>query len=204
MINLTKMTANVNNIQALSDLPNQTDGLTPDGLKARYDKAGSDIKTFLNTSLIPEIEQLLNALYPIGRGFIDFTDTDYSNYLGFTWERELLGVTPVGVNPSDSDFNEVGKTGGEKTHQLTLSEIPKHNHTTKLRNQSNTEDLTLTISGAGKKYGTGVSGILSQTSGWGSYGNAGWLNISNEEKGGDLAHNNLQPYQVVSYWKRVS
>lgn len=38
--------------------------------------------------------KLLDSVYPIGRGFIDFTDTDYSNYLGFTWERELVGLTP--------------------------------------------------------------------------------------------------------------
>lgn len=38
--------------------------------------------------------KLLDSIFPIGRGFIDFTNTDYSNYLGFTWERELVGLTP--------------------------------------------------------------------------------------------------------------
>ena len=178
-INLTRMTANVNNIQALSDRPNQTDGLTADGLKARYDKAGSDIKTFINTTMLPEIEQVLNLLYPIGRGFIDFTETDYSNYLGFTWERELVGMTPVGLDISDSDFNEVGKTGGEKTHTLIVDEMPPHNH----------------------QYGKyldwytkgGATGIVGP-------GN----NISTATAGSGEPHNNLQPYQVVSYWKRVS
>ena len=60
MINLTKMTANVNNIQALSDLPNQTDGLDAQGLKERFDKAGSDIKSFINNTLIEEAEDNLN------------------------------------------------------------------------------------------------------------------------------------------------
>lgn len=58
--NLTKMTTNVNNIQALSDLPNRTDGLTPQGLKERFDKAGSDIKSFINNTLIGEVETNLN------------------------------------------------------------------------------------------------------------------------------------------------
>ena len=45
-----------------------------------------------------EINSILNLVFPIGRGFIDFTDTDYSNYLGFTWERELIGMTPMKIS----------------------------------------------------------------------------------------------------------
>lgn len=72
--------------------------------------------------------EILNLVYPIGRGFIDFTDTDYSNYLGFSWKRELIGMTPIGLNVNDNDFNAIGKTGGEKKHTLTLQEMPTHNH----------------------------------------------------------------------------
>lgn len=53
---LTKFTVDVNNIQALSDRPNTIDGLTSDQLKAKFDKAGSDIKTFINGTLIEELE----------------------------------------------------------------------------------------------------------------------------------------------------
>lgn len=73
--------------------------------------------------------EILNLVYPIGRGFIDFTDTDYSNYLGFTWERELVGMTAVGLDTTQTEFNSVGKIGGEKTHTLTVSEMPNHTHT---------------------------------------------------------------------------
>lgn len=61
-VNFTNLTANVNNIQALSDKPNITDGLTSAELKARFDKAGSDIKTYINGTHIPELEQILNNL----------------------------------------------------------------------------------------------------------------------------------------------
>ena len=70
--------------------------------------------------------KLLNSIYPIGRGFIDFTNTDYSNYLGFTWERELVGLTPVGLDTTQEEFDTIGKIGGEKTHVLTLDEIPSN------------------------------------------------------------------------------
>ena len=62
-INLTNLTASVNNIQALSDEPSN-DGLTAAELKAKFDKAGADIKTFINDSLINELEQAFTTLQP--------------------------------------------------------------------------------------------------------------------------------------------
>lgn len=59
-INITDLTANVNNIQALSDRPNTADGITAQQLKERFDKAGADIKTYINSTLITQIEGYLN------------------------------------------------------------------------------------------------------------------------------------------------
>lgn len=53
---LTKFTKNVNNIQALSDRPNTIDGLSSDELKERYDRAGADIKEYLNDTLVSELD----------------------------------------------------------------------------------------------------------------------------------------------------
>lgn len=58
-INLTNLTANVNNIQALSDRPNTADGITAQELKEKFDKAGADIKDYINNSLIEELEYYL-------------------------------------------------------------------------------------------------------------------------------------------------
>lgn len=58
-INLTNLTANVNNIQALSDRPNTADGITAQQLKEKFDKAGADIKDYINNTLIEEIEGYL-------------------------------------------------------------------------------------------------------------------------------------------------
>ena len=115
---------------------------------------------------------------------IDFTDTDYSNYLGFKWERELAGMTPVGINGSDSDFNTIGKTGGEKEHTLKVEEIPKHSHKTGISS-------TTFYSGA---IGYDTAQVkVEQTSG-----------LNTASTGGDKPHNNMQPYKVVAYWKRVA
>lgn len=52
------MTTPVNNISLLDDLPNAVGGLSAAELKARFDKAGGDIQTFLNETLIPALEQM--------------------------------------------------------------------------------------------------------------------------------------------------
>lgn len=41
---------------------------------------------------------------------------------------KMDGRTPVGVDANDSDFNARGKTFGAKTHTLTISQMPSHNH----------------------------------------------------------------------------
>lgn len=123
--------------------------------------------------------KLLDSIYPIGSVIIKDDDTDYSNYLGFTWERELIGKVPVGIDSNDIDFNTIGKTGGEKLHILTVNEMPSHGHSITAKT---------TLMQAGSNYGTYIAD--------------GALNTS--ETGGGQAHNNLQPYQVVAYWKRVA
>jgi hypothetical protein len=59
---LTKFLTNVNNISALSDRPNEIDGLTSAELKARFDKAGGDIKTYINEVLTEEVDEKLETI----------------------------------------------------------------------------------------------------------------------------------------------
>ena len=75
---LTKLTANVNNIQALSDRPNQTDGLTSSELKERFDRAGSDIKAYINNVLTEEIDLKLETI-PDFSEYVKTNDARLSN-----------------------------------------------------------------------------------------------------------------------------
>lgn len=76
-VNLTNLTANVNNISALSDKPNETDGLTSGELKARFDKAGGDIKEYINGTMIPELENVFNTQLPTD--YVTNSDSRLSN-----------------------------------------------------------------------------------------------------------------------------
>jgi hypothetical protein len=46
------------------------------------------------------------------------------------WQEvvDWRGRMPVGWNPSDIDFDTMGKAGGDKTHALTASDLPEHTH----------------------------------------------------------------------------
>lgn len=70
--------------------------------------------------------------------------TNPSNLFGGTWTEWGKGKVPVGVDTSDTNFSTVEKTGGEKTHTLTTSELPSHTHTYN-KPAANTGSHTLTI-----------------------------------------------------------
>ena len=87
------------------------------------------------------------------------------------------GIATIGYKSTDTDFNAVGKTGGEKTHLLTSAESGLKAHTHGWH--------TGTVGGAagGALHGTTESQSLSTD--------------ANAASNASSAHNNLQPYAVV-------
>lgn len=62
---------------------------------------------------------LIDKIYPVGSIYMSATlstTTQVASALGGTWAAWGSGRVPVGVNTSDTDFNSVEKTGGNKTH----------------------------------------------------------------------------------------
>lgn len=53
---ISKFNEDLDIIQKLDTYPNDTDGLSAEELKERFDRAGNLLKTFLNEVLIPELE----------------------------------------------------------------------------------------------------------------------------------------------------
>ena len=132
------------------------------------------------------IADLYNAIFPVGQIVIKGDNEDYSNWLGFTWERTAVGKVLVGIDSTDTDFNTIGKIGGKKTHTLKINEMPSHTHDVKYGNSS-------------------PLGLNSGTTGYKlNYENGGTQQIYATATGGNQPHNNLQPYQVVAYWKRIA
>lgn len=114
-----------------------------------------------------------------------------------TWVRFAYGRTLVGVNESDTAFATTEKTGGEKTHKLTASEMPGHEHD--VRQEGNTGRLYI---GTGHSSGNYYSMILSGNSAWAddiSWGGR----VKTHSAGNSEPHNNMPPYTTVYFWKRT-
>ena len=133
------------------------------------------------------IADLYNAIFPIGQIVIKGDNEDYSNWLGFTWERTAVGKVLVGIDSTDTDFNTIGKTSGEKSVKLTVAQMPKHTHNLKTGARTNAwTEPNYAIS-----YQYQAASTINSAEGM-------------ENTGGNQPHNNLQPYQVVAYWKRIA
>ena len=68
---------------------------------------------------------------------------------------DMRGKVAVGRDSADTDFNALGKTGGAKTHTLTVAEMPSHTHTqqphshTGSTNEAGAHDHDVTLANAG-------------------------------------------------------
>lgn len=122
----------------------------------------------------------MDNIYPIGSIFISTNTTNPSTYFGGTWER----ITGRFLLAADDSTYKIGSTGGEKTHKLTVNEMPRHKHTNWTSQGGSWARETMSC---GNK----------TTHDEADYGNMDYA-------GGDQAHNNLQPYIVVYMFKRVS
>ena len=132
--------------------------------------------------------------YPVGSIYLSVVNTNPSTWFGGTWEQIAKGRTLVGVDTSDTDFNTVQKTGGEKKHQLTKAEIPNHIH-------YGTSD---SINDGFVMHATGGAGytVLQQTnSGYGVYIGGATNSVGDMGNG---SHNNLQLYFTCYIWCRTA
>lgn len=115
--------------------------------------------------------------YPVGAIYIAYNHESPADLFGGTWVR----IVNRFLWACDAD-GEVGILGGEKTHTLTVNELPVHSH----------------------------GSVYSQHAGPGQSKNYAWYNTYGTnmgygpvEAGGGQAHNNMPPYVQVSIWRRT-
>ena len=67
------------------------------------------------------VQLMTTVPYPIGAIYLSVDSTNPSKLFGGTWQQIAQGRTLVGVDTSQTEFNTVKKTGGEKTHNHLTS-----------------------------------------------------------------------------------
>lgn len=147
-------------------------------------------------------------MHPVGDIVSNTSGTNPGTYLGGTWTAWGSGRVPVGVNAADAEFNTVEETGGAKTHTLSVSEMPSHNH-----------GGSVGSGGPGGHAGY-ATGTLDGFAGWSlNPSPSGYINRvlvaadgfptsahshTVSSQGGGAAHNNLQPYITCYMFKRTA
>ena len=148
----------------------------------------------LPSSSEPTKEELYELVYPVGSYYLSMSDTFDPNvsFVG-TWVQDTPGLMTMNTVVTEN----VGTTGGEKTHSLTSAEVPSHTHSA--------SGVTLQTSKKGSFQNT------TQTSYWNmSRGNSMKYEriydatLKTSSVGSGTAHNNLQPYIVCVRWHRIA
>ena len=134
---------------------------------------------------------LLNLVYPVGSIYMSVANVSPTTFIGGTWAVWGTGRVPVAVDTGQTEFNTVEKTGGAKTHTLTVAEMPKHTHS------------AISTAGSGSTYTEPTTNVASWTAGGAAVGNNTTFGYTGAVGGGQ-AHNNLQPYITCYMWKRTA
>jgi hypothetical protein len=134
----------------------------------------------VNTGGAVECPSILAAVYPVGCIYTSTVATDPATLFGFgTWVAFGEGRVLVGKAGSGT-FATADGTGGAETHTLTSGEMPAHTHPVLGGSEAYVGNYVSVGSSVNDK--NGVTG---------STGSGG-------------AHNNLQPFVVVYFFKRTA
>jgi hypothetical protein len=123
-----------------------------------------------------QLRSILDFIYPVGSVYISYSHNSPADMFGGTWVR----IENAFLWGCDKDGG-IGTTGGEKTHTLTVNELPSHTH--------------------GSVYSGNAAGT--KTHGWLASGGSN-MAYGTVATGGGAAHNNMPPYVQVSIWRRTA
>ena len=196
--------------------PKASPGLTgtPTAPTANVDTNNTQIATcgFVRNAIAKFAPMLdtMKKIYPVGSIYISIVSTNPATLFGFgTWEAMPAGRVLLAQGQSDWGVNyAAGSTGGEHQHQLTVGELPSHNHTgsTNTTGEHTHGVWTDNINSVGNamsiacNQGISLYSIKANTTSSGNHAHT--VTISNT--GNNNAHNNMQPYYTCYMWHRTA
>lgn len=142
-----------------------------------------------------------DTIYPVGSIYLSTNSVNPSILFGGSWtqieDKFLLAC---------SNNHPAGEIGGEEAHQLTVNEMPAHNH---IASTNETGAHSHSIS----TWYNGTSGTAQTMEGWGTKkhekyhytGNNGAHShtVTINNTGSGLSHNNMPPYLAIYAFKRI-
>jgi len=143
--------------------------------------------------LLKRIEKLEKQKQAVPIGLIALWGKP-ANEIPTGWREyvNLRGKMPIGLDPDyvkkpedsqDYQLNSLLKQGGERSHKLTIEEMPRHSH-----NVENIPRVVTDVDRGGLSSHFSLDDTTSRTS---------------SSTGGDQPHNNMPPYRVVQFIEYV-
>lgn len=203
-----------------------TGNVIADGAMYTVTPATTDNSTRVATTAYVKnnISETLKKVYPVGSIYMSTVSTNPATLFGFgTWSAMPAGRVLLAQGTASWGTYNAGSTGGEATHQLTVGEIPAHNHSAAASaTAGHSHDLfyyaysggggfnpsrwseygfasySHDVKGSSGQYRSMLGGVQMSSSG------ASSVSVTINPSGSSQAHNNMQPYIAVYMWQRTS
>lgn len=158
-------------------------------------------------------------IFPIGYIYMSVLSTNPGTLFGGgTWVRIGQGRVLVGQDATQTEFDTVEETGGEKTHTITSAELPAHTHAIDHNHPAELSEVggahahsLVRKAGAGTSNGVVRGNGTAEADGTTQAATEHQHNVNlplfegtSGSTGGGTPANNLQPYLVVYMWKRTA
>ena len=158
----------------------------------------------------------LDMCYPVGAIYMSTVNKSPEILFGGKWEAMPAGRVLIAQGESEwGTTYSAGSTGGEATHTLSVGELPAHKHNASITNVniygtfcafvqnghtptdviSRTDDWLAGIQGGSQSDKREYKYVLNSNHSH---------NITIDNTGSDIGHNNMQPYIAVYMWLRRS
>lgn len=187
---------------------------SPDSVFDLDEEGNLTVKTITATnqslggsSLGPSLEDIVDTIYPIGSIYMSVNNVSPNILFGGEWISWGNGRCVVGVDATQTEFENVEQLGGEKTHQLSIAEMPVHTHNVSGGNHKHTYTGFIQCSVSGSSTYTAIAHKKYTADGTNtppSMNSSGSHSHTVENTGSGNSHNNLQPYITCFMWKRVA
>ena len=134
-------------------------------------------------------KDLLEKVYPIGSYYWSEKNTSPSDIFGGSWTK----IRGRFLFASDSN-HDVGDTGGEERHTLTISEMPRHSH--EYEKFCHRDCMSFDCP-------SGDYGIYPRNQKGDKDSYKFLYTYSTTSVGGGCSHNNMPPFLTANCWKRT-